>query len=147
MMVLPPDFKDLLRLLNENGVDYLVIGGYAVGFHGYPRATIDLDLWVSRTRENASRIVTALKTFGFDLPGLEPGLFLDERKVIRLGNPPLRVEIMTTISGGEFSRCFARRVVAELDGCPVGIISLEDLKTNKKAAGRLKDLADLEELP
>ena len=144
---LPLDFKEFLKLLNENGVRYLLIGGYAVGYHGYPRATNDIDVWVAVHPENAQRVVSTLKEFGFDHPELTPELFLQEKKIIRMGHPPMRLEISTGISGVEFEDCYANRIVDDLDGVKVNIIGLPQLKANKKAAGRLKDLADLENLP
>jgi predicted nucleotidyltransferase len=144
---LPPDFREFLRSLNAHEVEYLLIGGYAVTYHGYPRATADMDIWVAVSPTNADRIVAALKEFGFDLPDLSPGLFLRPWQIIRLGVPPVRIEIATTISGVEFNECYARRVEDILDGVPVHLIRLDDLKRNKKASGRHQDLADLEHLP
>lgn len=141
------DFSEFLQCLNEHGVEYLVIGGHAVAYHGYPRATGDLDVWIAISRENAQRMVNALRAFGFDLPDLSPDLFLRDQRIIRMGIEPNRIEIQTGISGVEFSQVYPRRVVAELDGVSVNIIPLDDLKTNKKASGRYKDLADLENLP
>jgi len=143
---LPEDFSEFLRLLDAKGVEYLLIGGYAVGYHGYPRATKDLDLWVARTPENAARLVTALREFGFNAPDLAPDLFLAEGRIVRMGMPPLRIEVATTISGVEFADCWAARVEAEFDGVPVKIIGREHLKRNKRASGRHQDLADLEHL-
>ena len=144
---LPHDFKEFLKLLNAHNVEYLLIGGYAVGYHGYPRATADMDIWIAINPANAERIVAALKEFGFDLPELSSELFLKEWQIIRLGVPPVRIEIATTISGVNFSDCFAERVVDVLDGVKVNLISLNRLKANKKASGRHQDLADLENLP
>jgi hypothetical protein len=144
---LPLDFKEFLKLLTEKNVKYLLIGGYAVGYHGYPRATNDMDIWIAVHPDNAERVVTVLKEFGFDLPELTPGLFLQKDKIIRMGNPPMRLEISTGISGVEFEDSYASRIVDTLDGVKVNIIDLPHLKANKKAAGRLKDLADLENLP
>ena len=143
---LPPDFKEFLRLLEENEVEYLLIGGYAVGFHGYPRATVDMDIWVAITPDNAPRVVTVLKEFGFDVPGLSPELFLAEGQIIRMGVPPVRLEILTSISGVTFAECYAARVIAELDGVRANVISLDHLRKNKAASGRYKDLNDLENL-
>lgn len=143
---LPSDFKDFLRLLNSHEVKYLLIGGFAVGYHGYPRATGDMDVWIEVSPENAKKMVRVLKSFGFDVPGLNPGVFLENRQVIRMGVPPLRIEVITDISGVEFERCFERRVTDSLDGIPVSIIGIEDLKMNKKASGRTKDLNDLDHL-
>lgn len=145
--LLPPDFKDFLRLLNSHGVEYLLVGGYAVGFHGYPRATADLDIWVPIDSRNAHKLADTLKAFGFETPELSPDLFLQPDKVVRMGVPPLRIEILTSISGVEFRDCYARRHSATLDEVVVPFISLEDLKRNKRAAGRHQDLSDLEHLP
>jgi len=147
MIHLPPDFKEFLKLLNAHKVEYLLIGGYAVGYHGYPRATADMDIWIAVNRANADRIVAALKEFGFDPPELSPELFLKEWQIIRLGVPPVRIEIATTISGVDFTECYAQRVVDVMDGVKVNLISLNHLKINKKASGRHQDLADLENLP
>jgi hypothetical protein len=144
---LPPDFKEFLKLLNEKNVRYLLIGGYAVGYHGYPRATNDMHVWIAVHPDNAKRIVEVLREFGFDLPELVPDLFLKKDKIIRMGNPPMRLEISTGISGVEFEESYASKIVDTLDGVQVNIIDLPHLKNNKKAAGRLKDLADLENLP
>jgi hypothetical protein len=144
---LPLDFKEFLRLLNEKSVRYRLIGGYAVGYHGYPRATNDMDIWIAVHPDNADKMVAALKEFGFDLPELTPDLFLKKDKIIRMGNPPMRLEISTGISGVEFEESYASRIVDILDGVEANIIDLSHLKANKKAAGRLKDLADLENLP
>jgi hypothetical protein len=144
---LPPDFKEFLKLLNEKNVRYLLIGGYAVGYHGYPRATNDMDVWIAVHPDNARRIVEVLREFGFDLPELNADLFLKKDKIIRMGNPPMRLEISTGISGIEFEESYASKIVDTLDGVQVNIIDLPHLKANKKAAGRLKDLADLENLP
>jgi predicted nucleotidyltransferase len=144
---LPNDFKDFLKLLNANRVEYLLIGGYAVGYHGYPRATGDMDIWVAVNPENAAKTVVALKEFGFDVPELSAELFLRQNQIVRMGVPPMRIELTTTISGVNFEECYAARVVAELDGVKVNLIHLRHLKINKKAAGRHKDLNDLENLP
>ncbi len=144
---LPADFKEFLKLLNAQQVEYLLIGGYAVGYYGYPRATADMDIWIAVHTQNARRVVAALKEFGFDVPGLSPELFLKEGQIIRMGEPPLRIEIATTISGVNFDECFADRKVEVFDGIPVNLISLKHLKLNKKASGRHKDLNDLENLP
>lgn len=141
------DFREFLQCLNEHGVEYLLIGGHAVAFHGYPRATGDLDVWIAVSRVNAEHMVTALRAFGFDLADLSPDLFLRDQRIIRMGIEPNRIEIQTGISGVEFGEVYPRRVIAELDGVRVNMIPLDDLKKNKKASGRHKDLADLENLP
>ncbi len=144
---LPSDFKEFLKLLNAHQVEYLLIGGYAVGYHGYPRATVDMDIWIAMNPANSQRIVTVLKEFGFDLPELSPELFLKEWQIIRLGVPPVRIDLATTLSGVNFNECYAERIADILDGVKVNLISLRHLKINKKASGRHQDLADLENLP
>jgi len=144
---LPQDFKDFLRLLDANGVEYLLIGGYAVAYHGYPRATEDIDIWIASNPENAQHIISALKEFGFELPELNPDLFLKPDSIVRMGVPPLRIELSTTISGVAFGECYTARVTEVIDGIKVNIINLADLKKNKRASGRFRDLDDLERLP
>jgi len=144
---LPHDFREFLRLLNANGVEYLLIGGYAVAYYGYPRTTHDLDIWIAIHPENARRMVTALRQFGFENAELTPELLLKEGRIVRMGVPPMRIEVLTTISGVGFGECYAKRVSDTIDGQEVSIISLEHLKANKRASGRHKDLDDLEHLP
>jgi hypothetical protein len=130
-----------------HNVKYLLIGGYAVGYHGYPRATVDMDIWVAIHPQNAQKIVAVLEEFGFNLPELNADLFLERDKIIRLGVPPMRLEILTTISGVEFEASYQNRIEDELDGVKISLISLDDLKRNKLSSGRHKDLNDLENLP
>ena len=145
--LLTDDFKEFLKLFNAHHVEYLLVGGYAVGLHGYPRATIDLDAWVRATPANATRVVAALVEFGFDTAALKPDLFLNPDSIVRFGVPPFRIEVMTSIDGVKFDPCYARALRVNVDGVVVPVISLEDLKINKRAAGRHKDLNDLENLP
>lgn len=145
-LTLPLDFKEFLKLLKEHDVRYLLIGGYAVGYHGYARATEDMDIWVAVHPDNAQKLVSALKAFGFDDSSLTPELFLQKPKIIRMGFPPMRLEITTSISGVEFEDCYQARIVDTFDGVEVNVIDLENLKKNKKASGRTKDIADVEEL-
>jgi hypothetical protein len=144
---LPPDFKDFLRLLKDHQVEYLLIGGYAVGYHGYPRATADMDIWIAIHPQNAEKVVAVLREFGFDVPELSVELFLKENQIVRMGLPPVRLEIVTSISGVSFDECYQERLVETLDDVEVNLISLRHLKINKKASGRHKDLNDLENLP
>jgi predicted nucleotidyltransferase len=143
---LPADFKEFLKLLKQHGVEYLLIGGYAVAFYGYSRPTADMDIWIAVAPPNAERMVAAIRAFGYDTPDLNAELFLKERTIIRMGVPPLRLEILTTISGVEFAESYAERETAVLDGVEVDLIGLRQLKRNKQASGRPKDLADLEYL-
>jgi hypothetical protein len=144
---IPPDFKDFLKLLKEHEVRYLLIGGYAVSYHGYIRATGDMDIWIAIHPDNAQKIVTVLKAFGFDHPELNEDLFLRENKILRMGVPPVRLEINTSISGVQFDECYQARVVDVLDGVEVSLIDLDNLKKNKRASGRPKDLVDFQKLP
>ena len=146
-IVLPPDFKEFLNLLKGKSIQYLLIGGYAVGYHGYPRATNDMDIWIAIAPKTAAQMVLALREFGFDTLELSKELFLRENSIVRMGIAPMRIEILTTISGVNFDECFRQRVVDEIDGIEVNIISLKQLKINKKASGRHKDLDDIENLP
>jgi predicted nucleotidyltransferase len=143
---LPADLREFLKLLNVVRVEYLLIGGYAVGYYGYPRATADMDIWVAISDQNAHKLVRVLKDFGFRVPNLKPEVFLGKDRIVRFGEPPLRIEILTTISGVTFDTCFARRSRVKLDGLRVNLISLDDLKKNKAASGRAKDLDDLQAL-
>ena len=143
---LDPNFAGFLRSLNSHGVEYLVIGGYAVGYHGFVRATGDLDVFVDVSEKNAAALVAAFHKFGLDLPEVRPELFLDEGKILRIGVPPLRLEIFTRISGVAFAECFATRVEDDFDGLRVPFINLDNLLKNKAASGRPKDLADLDAL-
>lgn len=143
----PTDFREFLQLLNSGKVEYLVVGGYAVGFHGTPRATGDLDIWIAARADNAGRLVNVLEGFGFAPGSITVEVLLIERRIVRIGMPPLRIEILTGISGVAFDDCYARRQTAVVDGVPVSFIALDDLKLNKRAAGRPRDLGDLDQLP
>jgi hypothetical protein len=143
---LPQDFSELLNLLNEKKVDYLLIGGYAVSYYGFPRYTGDIDFWIRVNEKNVRKIVGALVEFGFASPDLKVENFLKPHSIVRLGNPPLCVEFINTIDGVEFEECFNRKEVAIIDGVEINIIAKMDLLKNKKASGRPKDLNDLENL-
>ncbi len=145
-MALSQDFKEFVQSLNANNVRYLVVGGYAVSLHGYPRYTKDLDVWVELDAANANRIIRALDEFGFGSLGLQASHFLEPDQIIQLGYPPNRIDILTTVPGVAFEACFASKMVVEIDGVPVNFIDLENLKRNKRASGRLQDLADLDNL-
>jgi hypothetical protein len=146
MIEFPKDFKEFLQLLNSRKIKYLIVGGYAVGFHGYPRATGDLDVWVAVNERNALKLVEVLKAFGFNLPELKKDLFLEREKVIRMGIPPMRLEILTSIDGVLFNSCYKDRVIADLGELQVNFISKEDLLINKRASGRPQDLVDFDKL-
>jgi phage replication-related protein YjqB (UPF0714/DUF867 family) len=124
----------------------LVIGGYAVALHGYPRYTKDIDVWLEISPENAAKIVKALEQFGFGSLGLQANDFLVPDQIIQLGYPPNRIDLLTTPAGIDFENCYASRVQVVIDNITVNFIDLDNLKKNKKATGRLQDLADLENL-
>jgi predicted nucleotidyltransferase len=143
-----PDFKELLELLNSAGVKYLVLGGYAVNHYGYHRATDDLDIWIAIDPDNAKKISLTLQEFaGLAESEVEPSMFLQERKVVVIGHEPVRVDILTSPSAIDFETSYSRRNLVNWDGVDVPLISFEDLKINKQASGRQKDIADLENLP
>ena len=144
---LHPDFKDFLRLLNWYGVDYMVVGGYAVGYYGYPRATGDLDIWVPVHEGNAEKTARVLGEFGMPAKDSVKELFMEKDKIIRMGVPPVRIEVITGASGVSFDDCYPRRMVVDLGDLSVNFISLADLKQNKQSAGRHKDLEDIKHLP
>jgi len=145
-MILNPDFKEFIRSLNANQVRYLVVGGYAVAFHGHPRYTKDLDVWLDRNPENAERLIQALEQFGFGSLGLKVADFLIKDQIIQLGYPPNRIDLLTTLPGVEFELCYAARLEAVIDEIPINFINLDNLKKNKRASGRHQDLADVENL-
>ena len=144
---LEKDFKEFLKSLNANGVKYLLIGGYAVGYHGYPRATNDIDIFVAKDLENAERLVKSLADFGFGTSQLSTELFTEEKSVVRMGVEPVKIEIANFISGVEFKEAYRDKIVGVIDEVEIDLISLHYLKINKKASGRYKDLNDLEHLP
>ena len=145
--MLPDDFKEFLKLLNARTVDYLLIGGYAVGYHGYPRTTADLDVWVAISAENAEKLVNVFKEFGMLSNELDTDLFINPGNIVRMGMAPIRIKVLNEIDGVEFKDCFARRSSVDIDGVEVNLISLADLRANKLASGRHKDLDDIEHLP
>ena len=135
-----------MKLLNSHRVEYLLVGGYAVCYHGYYRNRGDMDLWIAVHRKNASKMVPLIREFRFDVPELSEALFLQKGRIIRMGIEPVRIEILTEISGCEFADCYRQKVAATLDGIPLKIIGLADLIKNKLKSGRLKDLDDARKL-
>ena len=144
--MLSSEFKEFVKLLNDRKVEYLLVGGYAVVFHGYVRYTGDIDFWIHPTKKNAVRIVEVLKQFGFGSLNLGIEDFTNKDQIIQLGYPPNRIDLITSVAGLDFSESYPRRTSFEADGMTIQTISLEDLKKNKKASGRHKDLDDLENL-
>ena len=145
-MKLPKDLREFIALLNSKNVEYLLVGGHAVAYHGYPRFTGDVDFFISRTATNAAALVEVLAEFGFSELGLKVEDFLEPNQVIQLGRPPARIDLLTSIEGVEFDEAWQTRVPADLDGLPVSVISKDLLIRNKKSVNRAQDQADLEKL-
>ena len=145
-MNLEKDLREFIELLNALNVRYIVVGAFAVAYHGYPRFTADIDLFIERSAENAERIMDVIQQFGFADLGLSIDDFLKEDQVIQLGVAPNRIDLLTFLSAVEFGEAWVTREQAEIAGLKVPIISKEMLKRNKAASGRSQDLADLEHL-
>lgn len=145
-MVLNQDFKEFVQSLNDNGVHYLVVGGYAVALHGHPRYTKDIDIWLWLDEDNAVAMVKALDQFGFASLGLQVDDFLVPDQIIQLGYAPNRIDLITTLKGVDFATCYQAREQVLIDGILVNFIDLASLRANKRATGRPQDLADLENL-
>lgn len=124
-MKLPRDFKEFLKLLKKHEVKYVLIGGYAVGYYGYPRATNDMDIFISNEKDNINKIIKVLLEFGFNKNQITENLF-EEGNIIRIGNPPIRIELLTKISDVDFKSCYNNRNLENIDSTPVNIISLLD---------------------
>jgi hypothetical protein len=145
MQQLPEDFRDLLSLLNEHGVNYLIVGGWALGVHGYVRATGDMDIWIGQSDQNIKHLMDALKAFGVP-EGIDSGFFKEKGNAFRMGSPPIQIEIITEATGIDFEASYSNRVMIEADEQQIPFIGYDDLVKNKRASGRLRDLADLEGL-
>ena len=144
---LTPEFREFLACLNRAGVEYLLVGGYAVNHYGYHRFTGDIDFWIAVSDENLDRLLASVRNFfGGDLAGLDKN-FLQSNDALFFGGVPNKIEVFKHCSGLEFSQAYPRRVETTIDGERVKLICLNDLKTNKRASGRHKDLADLDNLP
>jgi hypothetical protein len=140
------DFRDLLSTFNAHDVRYLVVGGYAVMKYTEPRYTKDLDLWIEASPVNARAVFLALRAFGAPLSGITAGDFESEGTIYQMGRPPVRVDILTAIDGIGFPEAWANRVTTDFAGVPVHVIARQDLLTNKRASGRLRDQLDVESL-
>ena len=144
---LTPEFREFLECLNRAGVEYLLVGGFAVNFYGHHRFTEDIDFWIAVSDDNFGRLLAAVRAFfDEDLPGLDMN-FLKNNESLYLGRVPTKIEVFQNASGVEFGNAYPRRAEGTIDGIPVKVISLADLRANKKASARHKDLADLEKLP
>jgi hypothetical protein len=146
-MDIGPDFKEFIQLLNKHKVDYLVVGGYEVALHGYPRFTGDIDFWVKSNADNAEKIINTLNEFGFAGYDISEKDFITKDNVLQLGYPPNRIDIITGVTGLDFDDCYTSKKIIELAGITINFISLHHLRINKKATGREKDFNDLNNLP
>jgi len=145
-MEVQKDFKELLELFNAHKVKYLIVGGYALAYHGVPRYTGDIDIFVKPDKENALNILTALNDFGFGSVGLKEEDFESPNKVVQLGYPPVRIDIITSISGVLWDDAYEKHAEGKYGNISVYYIGREHYILNKRASGRKKDLADLEAL-
>ena len=145
-MILGPDFSEFVEFCEREGVRYLIVGGFAVGVHGHVRYTKDLDVWIEPTRENAALLLHVLDQFGFGALGLALADFLEPGNVIQLGYPPNRLDLLTQPAGVTFVDCWEARLRVDLGSVTANVIGFDDLITNKRASGRLRDLADSEDL-
>jgi hypothetical protein len=144
--VLNSDYKDMLQVLLENNVKFLLVGAYAMGAHGYPRATGDIDIWVEPSIENSVRVYCSMKAFGAPLHEIDEATFATPGVVFQIGVAPRRIDIITTISGVGFDDAFQHQQIVEMEGLSIPILSLGDLIKNKRATGRDKDRLDADQL-
>ena len=141
-----PDFKELLLEFNAHDVEYLIVGAHALAAHGHVRATKDLDVWVRPERSNAQKVIRALTEFGAPLSGLTADDLSRKETVFQIGLPPLRIDVITDIDGVEFAEAWSDRLETSFGGVRAFVISRHHLITNKKTAGRMQDLADVQQL-
>ena len=141
---LPVDFKEFIDFLNKNEVEYLLVGGWAVGFYGNPRATKDIDFLVAIDDENLAKLQKALYEFG--APSIDMSHFKEMGNVFRMGSSPVQIDIINEATGIDIKECYARKKTITIEGIPISVISKEDLIKNKRASGRHRDLADAESL-
>lgn len=146
MAKLQADLREFIALLNSHSVEYLIVGGHAVAFHGHPRFTGDIDFFIRPSLDNAQRLLRVLDDFGFGTIGITEHDLVEPGRVVSLGHPPNRIDILTSISGVDFAPAWKARVQTQLDDQPVALLGWADLLENKSASGRAKDKADLEKL-
>ncbi|HMI05862.1 MAG TPA: hypothetical protein VK541_25470 [Pedobacter sp.] len=145
-MIFEPDFVDFIELLNLYNVDYMVVGAHALAYHGRPRHTGDLDIWIKPSNENAEKMISVLNDFGFSALGLTIEDFLKENYVTQLGYPPLRIDILNSISGVEFDEAYGNKIEGDIEDLKVNFINVAEFIRNKEASGRKKDLSDIESI-
>lgn len=140
------DFKEFIQLLNANEVEYLIVGGYAVGVHGYPRYTGDIDIWINPDEKNIKKMPKVLEEFGFASSAMTENELRNKDNIFRIGNPPYRIDIMTEIDGVKFKEWYPNKIIKDIDGINIHFIGLKDLVKNKRASGRKQDMLDLDNL-
>jgi len=145
-MRIEKDFKEFIELLNKNSVRYLIVGGYAFAFHAEPRFTKDIDFFVDGSEENAERLLNALAGFGFKNIGLAKDDFIKSGDILQLGVPPVRIDLMNSVTGLDFSTAWENRVTGSYGDIPAFFVSKADLIRNKMAVGRKQDLSDIDRL-
>ena len=145
-MTLDPDFEDFIQFLNQYEVDYMIVGGYAMAFHGSPRYTGDLDIWIDISESNAEKMLLVINAFGFSSLGFKKEDFLKENLINQIGYPPLRIDILTNIDGIDFKEAYTQKQVIEIEDLKANYIGLRDLIQNKKTSGREKDIIDVKTL-
>lgn len=145
-MILSEDFEDFIKMLNKHQVDYLIVGGYAMAFHGKPRYTGDLDVWIDISETNADKLLAVMNDFGFASLEFKKDDFLKENLINQIGYPPLRIDIITSIDGVLFKDAFSKKLTIDLDGYQANYIGLDELIQNKKTSARKIDLSDVEDL-
>ncbi|HLT39202.1 MAG TPA: hypothetical protein VK034_23115 [Enhygromyxa sp.] len=140
------DFADFFALLNQHGVEFLIIGGVAYNFHAPPRATKDIDVWVRPTRDNLERLIHVLEAFGLPIEAIDIEDLEREQRVLMIGRAPTRIDVLTRPDGLDWAGAWSRRVTTDYGDVPVGLLAIEDLISSKRAAGRPRDLADVSTL-
>ena len=145
-MILDQNFEDFVGLLNKHQVEYLIVGGYALAFHGKPRHTGDLDIWIALSDSNAQKMAIVINEFGMSSLGLTKADFLEAGGITQIGYPPLRIDILNEIDGIVFNDAYKNKLVVDIDGLMINYIGLDDLIKNKIASGRLQDKTDLKTL-
>ncbi len=145
-MTLAQDFEEFVQLLNKHQVDYMVVGGYALAFHGKPRHTGDLDIWINSSEANAEKLVVAVREFGLTSLALTKSDFMQEGYVTQIGYPPLRIDILNSIDGVKFEDAFPNKLHVDVNGVEIKYIGLKEFIENKTATGRIQDIADLREI-
>ena len=142
-MIFAKDFEDFVRLLNEHSVDYMIVGGYALAFHGKPRHTGDLDIWIALSDKNAEKMHRVIKDFGMASLGMQKEDFLQSGLITQIGYPPLRIDILNEIDGVGFKEAYSNKAIIDIDGLLINYIGLDDLIKNKLSSGRHQDMSDV----